>query len=65
MRVSSVHLIVIAGVLLIFGAFAPFAMMMQWIESTLWLNGLSALATLFGFVCGMYGLFEYVHRKRR
>jgi hypothetical protein len=64
-RVSSGWLIVIAGVLLVFGAVAPFAMMMQWVPSTLFLNGLSALATLFGFICGLYGLFEYVHRARR
>jgi uncharacterized membrane-anchored protein len=64
-RASSVRLIWIGGGLLIFGAIAPFAMLMHWIESTLWLNGLSALATVFGFVCGLYGLFEYVHRERR
>ncbi len=65
MRVSSVRLIVIGGILLVFGAVAPFAMIMQWIPSTLFLNGLSALGTLFGFICGLYGLFEYVHRERK
>lgn len=62
---NSVRLILIAGVLLVFGAVAPFAMIMHWVPSTLWLNGLSALATIFGFICGLYGVFEYVHRGRQ
>ena len=65
MRLRSVHLMSIGGVLLVFGVVAPFAMMMHWVESTLFLNGLSALGTLFGFVCGLYGLFEYVHREKK
>lgn len=62
---NTVRLIVIGGVLVVFGAVAPFAMIMHWVPSTLWLNGLSALATIFGLVIGLYGTFEYVHRGRQ
>lgn len=54
----------IGGALLLFGAVMPFAMMMQWVRSTLVLNFTSAGATLAGSVVGLYGLFEYVHRKK-
>ncbi len=64
MRTSTVRLLILSGVMLVFGAVAPFAMIMQWVPSTLWLNGLSALATIFGMIFGVYGVFEYVHRGR-
>lgn len=65
MRVNCVYLIIIGGLMLVFGAVMPFAMIMQWVPSTIVLNGLSALATIFGFVVGIYGTFEYVHREKR
>jgi len=54
----------IGFVLLLFGAAMPFAMMMRWVRSTLVMNFASAAATLAGSVLGLYGLFEYVQRKR-
>jgi hypothetical protein len=55
---------IVGGGLLMFGAVVPFAMMMRWIPSTLTLNLACAMATLFGTVIGLYGVFEYVHRGR-
>ena len=55
----------IGGALLVFGAVMPFALMMQWVRSTLLLNFASAGATLAGSVGGLYGLFEYVQRKKK
>jgi hypothetical protein len=55
---------IVGGGLLMFGAVVPFAMMMRWIPSTLTLNLACAMATLFGTIIGLYGVFEYVHRGR-
>ncbi|MGB2983976.1 MAG: hypothetical protein WBC63_08985 [Candidatus Bipolaricaulia bacterium] len=59
-RLSSLQLMLIGFVLLLFGAVAPFAMMMDWVPSTFPLNFLAMAASLGGFVIGLFGLFTYL-----
>ena len=62
---TPLRLILLGFALLIFGAVAPFSMMMRWIPSTLLLNMLSALASVIGMIVGLYGLFEMVRPNTR
>lgn len=65
LRVSSLNLIIVGGLLLVIGAVLPFLMMTQIIESTLALNFVSAVASLLGMVIGLYGLFKYYKAGKR
>ena len=65
LRVSSLNLIIVGGLLLVIGAVLPFLMVTQIIESTLALNFVSAIASLLGMVIGLYGLFEYYRASKK
>lgn len=61
---SPAQLTVIGGVLLIFGFLGPLAMVVEWIQTTLFLCFASAISSTFGMIVGMYGLFLFVRRHR-
>jgi len=63
-RLDPIRLIIVGGVLLVIGAVLPFLMFMQFIKSTLFLNGLSAFASIAGMLTGSLGIFEYTRRHK-
>lgn len=58
-------MIAIGACLVFMGAILPFAMVMKWIPSTLFLNFLAVLGSLAGMVIGLYGAFTHARRGER
>ncbi len=63
-RFSTVHMIIIAVVLLLAGAVLPLLMVVKIIPSTFFLNFLAYACSLVGMVLGFLGLFSFVKIRR-
>jgi len=57
--ISPVRLILLGFALLLLGVILPFLMVLQILESTLLLNFLAYMASLFGLLCGLVGIVLY------
>lgn len=57
--ISPVRLILLGFALLLLGVILPFLMILQILESTLLLNFLAYMASLFGLLCGLVGIVLY------
>ncbi len=60
-----VQLILIGFVLVVIGAVFPFLMVIQVLQSTLFLNFFSYIASIVGLFLGVYGSATYVRMKRK
>jgi len=58
-------MIILGFVLLVLGFVLPFLMLLKMLESTLLLNFLAYLSSLFGLVIGVIGLVLYSQARRR
>jgi hypothetical protein len=65
MRINSIHLIWIGGVLILLGVILPLLMVMKIIESTFFLNFFSYAMSVSGFFMGLVGAMSYVKEKRK
>ena len=63
-HLTPTRLILIAILLLVIGVVLPFLMVMEVIESTLFLNLISFLVSLVGVIMGVIGSAYYVRLKR-
>ena len=61
---SPLKLIAIGFVLLVLGALLPFLMLLDLIESTLFLNIISVICSVGGLTVGFIGLTSYLRRDR-
>jgi hypothetical protein len=59
-----VRLIVIGFLLLLAGAVLPFVMVINLLESTLFLNIVSVLCTVSGIILGFLGITQYARNRR-
>jgi hypothetical protein len=65
MQASPIRLIFLGFVLLLIGVLLPFLMVLQILGSTLLLNFLAYLSSLFGLVIGIVGLVMYSQARKR
>ena len=65
MPYSSTKILIIAALMLIFGATMPFLMVIRVIQPSLWLSFLSYGCTVVGLVLGMYGVSATVIKKNQ
>jgi len=65
LKLSPAQLIVLGFVLVALGAFLPFGMVLEWFESTLFLNLFAFASSLCGLVIGLFGALSYSRRKQR
>jgi len=56
-------LIILGAVLLFIGAALPFAMVIRILDSTFFLNFLSAISSVFGFIVGFIGIIEIYQKN--
>jgi membrane associated rhomboid family serine protease len=63
-RPSPFQLILIGFVLLVIGFILPFLMVLQLLESTLLLNFVAYLASLFGLIIGLVGVVLHIRPQR-
>jgi hypothetical protein len=63
--VKPVPMMLIGFGLLVIGVILPFAMVLQLLESTLFLNFLAYLTSLFGLIIGLLGVAFYTRGHRR
>jgi len=61
----SQNLILAALALLIIGVVLPFMMVLDLLESTLFLSFLSAISSTTGFIMGFVGIAKYVGARRQ
>ena len=61
---SPLKLIAIGFALLVLGALLPFLMLLDLIESTLFLNIISVICSVGGLTVGFIGLTSYLRRDR-
>lgn len=59
------RMILLGFVLLVLGFVLPFSMLLQILPSTLLLNFVAYLSSLFGLVIGIVGLVLYTQTRRR
>ena len=64
-QLSPLRLIILGFVLLVLGFVLPFSMLLQVLPSTLLLNFVAYLSSLFGLVIGIVGLVLYTQTRRR
>ena len=64
-QLSPPRLIILGFVLLVLGFVLPFSMLLQVLPSTLLLNFVAYLSSLFGLVIGIVGLVLYTQTRRR
>jgi hypothetical protein len=64
-QLSPLRLIILGFVLLLIGFILPFLMVLQILGSTLLLNFVAYLASLFGLVIGIVGLVMYSQARKR
>ncbi len=64
-QLSPLRLMIIGFVLLVLGFVLPFSMLLQILPSTLLLNFLAYLSSLFGLVIGIVGLVLYSQARKR
>jgi len=64
-QLSPLRLIILGFVLLLIGFILPFLMVLQILPSTLLLNFLAYLSSLFGLVIGIVGLVLYSQARKR
>jgi len=65
LKLSPAQLIILGFVLVALGAFLPFAMVLKWIQPTLFLNLFAFASSLCGLVIGLFGALSYSRRKQR
>ncbi len=64
-QLTPFRMIILGFVLLVLGFVLPFLMLLKMLESTLLLNFLAYLSSLFGLVIGVIGLVLYSQARRR
>ncbi|MEN4010399.1 MAG: hypothetical protein ROW48_00010 [Bellilinea sp.] len=65
MRIGPKGMMLIGVGLMLFGVAAPFLMILRLIETSLWLNFVSYIASISGLVIAFLGLVMYVRIDRR
>ena len=63
-KLSPFQLVLLGFVLLVIGFILPFLMVLQLLESTLLLNFVAYLASLFGLIIGLVGIVLHGHPRR-
>lgn len=58
-------LFLIGGVLVLIGWLLPLMMIMQYIESTFFLNFFAYIASFLGLMCGFIGAVTFVMRNKK
>ncbi len=62
---TPIRMMLIAFVLLVIGAVLPFLMVLQVIQSTLFLNFFSYGASIVGLFLGLYGITMFVRMNKK
>jgi hypothetical protein len=52
-------------ILLVIGFLLPFLMVLQFLESTLWLNFVAYLTSFFGLIIGLIGIVTYAQVREK
>jgi len=63
-KLSPFQLVLLGFVLLVIGFILPFLMVLQLLESTLLLNFVAYLASLFGLIIGLIGIVTHVQARK-
>lgn len=64
-KLSPLQLILLGFILLVIGFILPFLMVLQILESTLLLNFVAYLASLFGLIIGVIGIVTYTQAQKK
>ena len=60
---NPLRLIAIGFALLLIGAILPFLMVIELVESTLFLNGVAVVSSITGLTTGFIGVATYIRRR--
>jgi|PlaIllAssembly_1097288.scaffolds.fasta_scaffold1245085_2 hypothetical protein len=64
-QLSSVQMMGAGFILLVIGFLLPFLMVLQFLESTLWLNFVAYLTSFFGLIIGLIGIVTYAQVREK